>query len=656
MRYKIFLFVITYCLFNVFNGTTAHAKKIQITPKDCLEKVRDKAKKGDHVILRGGTYHFTKTLEFEPKHSGVTWSAYPGETVVFTGSIPVKNWTVYKDGIWKAKLNHSGRIGQLYVNQTPAKLAQLKKNLQGQGGYGTFEVKGTEPWAFEAGKAADGFKILKKDFDMVKYPEDLEFVFHRVWMTNHVCARDVIEKDSCYVFLLEQPMAAIQEHQRWRALYYDNKIEVYNALEFIDEPGEFYFDRHDQTLYYMPRENENLNVEKVEVPLVETLIDIKGQDLKHHVSDLHFEGIIFENTAWNLNEVAGSRGEGGAQSCAQSVRFGTYNWHDCCYQVNDLPCAAVEVNSADHIHFTNNVFRQIGSIGINFENDVCDVVLNGNVFTHIGSCAINVGHPQHVYIGKQNGDNEGHGPYNIDNSNDKWDETIEGLCKRVKITNNLIRHTGIQNPSNVVVSVYFGHHIDVSHNDIRFAPYTGISLGWGWEEFDGTNKRSMNKPSLSLRYNTIHHNRIGNVLQVLHDGGGIYLLARQVPLAKDSLQQEWSEVYANYMYDYGGNTRAGIHPDNGSRFFRFFDNVFDNIPWSLIKVSSYARKSDYRVYHNYANTKLYWSELDLPYSPNTVVKDNYLVKGNAWPEKAKTVIEESGLEPQYHHFFKFIEK
>ena len=644
------------CMILVGGNSFVQAKKIFVTPKDDLAAVRDRAKKGDHLILREGTYRFSETLVLGPEHSGISWSAYPGEKVVFSGSIPVNGWTPYKDGIWKATLNHDETVRQLYVNGKPAKLARMSKNVKGQGGYGEFKVEGTEPWAFKPGKAFDGFKVLKKDFKMVKYPEDLEFITHRVWMSNRVCSRGVIEQDNHYVFLLEQPMAAIQEHQMWRALYYTNPFEVYNALEFVDEPGEFYFDQHEHILYYKPLENENLNTSTVEFPVVETLISIKGKDLKHRVKNVSFEGIIFENTAWNLNEVAGSRGEGGTQSCANSLRFGTFNWHDSKYQDNDIPKAGVEVNSADKIRFEKNVFRLMGSIGINFENDASHVSLKGNVFSYIGACAINVGHPQHVYIGKQNGKNEGFGPYHIDNSNDKWDETVEGLCKHVEISNNLFRHTGVQNASSVVVSVYYGHHIDIAHNDIRYAPYTGISLGWGWEEFGGMTKRSYNQPSLSLRYTSVHHNKIGNVLQTLHDGGGIYLLARQVPFARKTKNQKWSDVYANYMYDYGGNTRAGIHPDNGANYFRFYDNVFDRIPWSLIKVSYYARKFGYQVFHNYANTKLYWSELNLPYSPNTTVRDNYKVEGNDWPEKAKQVMAESGLEPEYQDMFKYVEK
>lgn len=652
----IFVFLFLFLILQV-NKSSIFARDIIVNPTDRLDKIRDMAKAGDCVLLHGGVYRLQETLEFGTKNSGVIWKAFPGETVVFSGEIPITGWLPYKDGIWKASLNRTEKLRQLYVNGTPATMAHMEMPVKGQGGYGEFVINGTEPWAFKSGKTFDGVRFLKKDFMQVKCPKDLEIQSQSTWVTTRLCVREIIEDGDYYSFLLEQPFASFLQNQGWGTAFNVNSdLKIFNALEFLDEPGEFYFDRESQTVYYMPRANENMNISEVVAPVLETLLSIRGENLKEHVSNITFEGITFEHTAWQLIEVAGSHGGGGVQAAANTVKYGDLNWHNTFYQVTDVPSAAIEINSADHISFTKNIFRQLGSIGINIENDVKDTFVEGNIFLNIGACAINIGHPQHVYIGKQNGYNEGYGFYNIDNTNDKWDESIEGLCTKIRITNNLIRKTGFENPSNVVISAIFGHYIDIAHNDIRYAPYTGISLGWAWEEFDGTNERSKGKPTLSLRFNSIHHNRIGNVLQTLHDGGGIYLLATQVPIMQDSTKQTWTEVYANYLYDFGGNTRAGIHPDNGSRFVHFFDNVFDNIPWSLIKVSSYARKGDYRVDHNYANTDLYWSELDLPYSPNTVIEANVQVENNQWPKQAIEIINNSGLESKYKYLLDLIEQ
>lgn len=649
MKQNIFLLLfVSFFLF--VNQIPVLGKEIIVYPGDQLDKIRDKARDGDCILLHEGIYQFKETLVLGPQNSGITWKAFPGEKVVFSGGIPVTDWEPYKNGIWKTTLKRTEKLRQLYVNGIPATMAHTEIPIKGQGGYGEFIIQGNEPWAFKSGKTFDGVRFLKKDFPSIKDPSDLEIQSQSTWVTTRLCVRKMIEDDNCYALLLEQPFASFLQNQGWgTAFNVNSNLKIFNALEFLDNPGEFYFDRQTQTVYYMPRPNENMNIAEVTAPVVETLVSIKGKHLKEHVSNINFEGIIFENTAWQLIEVAGSHGGGGVQAAANTVKYGDINWHNSLYQVTDIASATIEITSADHISFTNNIFRELGSIGINMENDVNETTIEGNIFLHIGACAVNIGHPHHVYIGKQNGENEGYGPYHIDNQNDKWDETVEGLCTHIRISNNLIRRTGFENPSNVVISAIFGHYIDISHNDIRYAPYTGISLGWAWEVFDGTTGISLNKPTLSLRSNTIHHNRIGNVLQLLHDGGGIYLLAAQVPIEKDARKQTWTNVYGNYLYDFGGNTRAGIHPDNGSRFVHFYENVFDNIPWSLIKVSSYARKGDYRIDHNYANTALYWTELDLPYSPNTTITENVQVENNQWPRPAKNIIENSGLEPKYKY-------
>ena len=58
--------------------------------------------------------------------------------------------------------------------------------------------------------------------------------------------------------------------------------------------------------------------------------------------------------------------------------------------------------------------------------------------------------------------------------------------------------------------------IDISHNEIHDVPYTGISLGWGW-----------NRDSVCMRDNCIHANLIYQYGQHMYDCAGIYTLGNQ---------------------------------------------------------------------------------------------------------------------------------
>ncbi|MBW8325106.1 MAG: hypothetical protein K0M50_10120 [Prolixibacteraceae bacterium] len=626
-------------------------------------KVRILKKKGHQditVVLRGGTYPIKNTLFFGPEDSGkeghpIIWKAYEGEKPVLSGGTEAGNWQNGENGIWQTKLDQTERLRQLYVNDRPATLAQYKKKVKGQGGYGKFVVKGDELWAYEAGEEIDGVLVRKDEMPVVAHPEELEILSQGTWTSSRLCIRGMENKGDNLALLFAQPFGAIALAMgSGTALKTNDNFSLYNAKEFITEPGEFCFDRSAKILYYKPQEGEDMLSAKVVVPQTESFIQIKGKDLKTHVSNLQFEGLTFAYSSWQLMRVENSYGVCGSQTNCLSVKYGKKNWHDDLYQTTALPVAVVEVNSADHIVFERNIFKLNGSMGVNFENDVVSSRVEGNVFQYIGGVAINVGNAQHVYIGKQNGENEGFGPYNIDNSHDKWTEKEEGLCTNILVSNNLIRNTGIEHKPSVVIMAYWGDGINITHNDIKFAPYSGISLGWGWEEWNGRIERSKGKPSLSLRNNSVTGNKIGYVLQTLHDGGGIYLLGRQSAFVKDPSLQQWTPICNNYLYDFGGVTRAGVHTDNGAEYYLCCNNVFNHLPWSLIKASEWGQKGHIRIEGNFANTALYFTEGNNMYAPYTVIKDNVDVENDEWPEAAKKIMDESGLEPRFRYLFQEI--
>ena len=54
---------------------------------------------------------------------------------------------------------------------------------------------------------------------------------------------------------------------------------VENALELLDEPGEWYLDQPAKTMYYKPRPGEDLTKAPVVVPALETLVEMRGASI-----------------------------------------------------------------------------------------------------------------------------------------------------------------------------------------------------------------------------------------------------------------------------------------------------------------------------------------------------------------------------------------
>jgi hypothetical protein len=86
--------------------------------------------------------------------------------------------------------------------------------------------------------------------------------------------------------------------------------------------------------------------------------------------------------------------------------------------------------------------KHSGSDGINVANDVINCDLIGNYIT--------VGHPQHVYIG--NGGNRA-----------KYPTGIEGVCKNIKISNNMLYDTSTAPGFGgcAAITAYFGDALEI---------------------------------------------------------------------------------------------------------------------------------------------------------------------------------------------------
>jgi len=132
------------------------------------------------------------------------------------------------------------------------------------------------------------------------------------------------------------------------------------------------------------------------------------------------------------------------------------------------------------------------------------------------------------------------------------------LPVRNRISNNLIRRCGLDDFGAVGIWVSFTDGTEISHNLVYDLPYSGISVGWLWND----------KPT-DNRNNLIADNEVHTVLQKLCDGGCLYTLGRQPGtvirgnLFHDAQRSETAQ----------GAPNNGIFFDQGSRDFHVENNL-----------------------------------------------------------------------------------
>ena len=599
-------------------------------PFQTLTKARDVVRTingnmtGDiYVYLRGGTYNITSTINFGPQDSGtngyrIYYQANPGETPVLNGATQVTGWTQYSGNIYWATLSRSTKLRNLYVNDQRASMT--KKTVTAQGGYETYSVTaGQADWAWTSGSKSDGVQYNTNDVpNIAGNKDDLEIVNGTTWNENIVCVRDVITSGNYRVLLLQQPYGAIAQTPGWGAAFtVSGTHTLYNAFEFLNSPGQFYFDKRSQRLYYYIRPGENMATADVEAPVVDELINIAGISTTSRVKNITFQGITFANTDYGLVQVGSSHGKSTCQGANAFIAFYNDNWHNTKYDLVDTLPGMINVTSSDSISFIGNVVKHSGSDGITMVNDVINSNLTGNYITDITSSGITVGHPQHVYIGDGG-------------SHAKYAPGVEGVCKNNTITNNMLYNisTAPGFGGCAAITAYFVDTLNITHNQVQLTAYNGINLGWGWRNFTD---------STTCKNNTVSYNRLINTLNRLHDSGAIYTIG----------QMPGTNINQNYVKGIPPATSGptyGLHNDEGSAYITENDNVLDIDPGVTytINCEDYGNKHDLTILRTYATVNKMGAN-----PPNSTIDPPVAVPDNVWPLTQYNTCLNSGIQETY---------
>ena len=413
------------------------------TPFATLEEARDWARTKEYpvtVYLRGGTYILDNTFELDQRDSNVTYKACPGEKPIISGGKTITGWKEHENGIWKAKTDFNFR--QLYVNDKRAVRARTPNK----------DFYQILSWDLKNKTICVPAECIKQwnNFDKI------EMFIQQVW------AESILRLDS---FSVEGDTATITVQNPERDILfarpYPRKIKKLsfhfeNAYEFLDQPGEWYLDQEENTVYYKPQIGENMETASVIAPYTETLVSIK-ETLDQPVENVTFEGIRFEYTTWML---PGKTGLLDMQAGMYNVNADKKN-----NQYVDRQKSAMYVAAAKNITIKNNFFQHIGAcaIDLHYGTSKCNVV--GNVLEDISGNGI-----QHAVFSEP--DVESHVVYNPKDQRE--------ICRQDSICNNYLNGVGVVYLGSVGIAAGWPQELTIEHNEIANAPYSGISVGWGW--------------------------------------------------------------------------------------------------------------------------------------------------------------------------------
>jgi hypothetical protein len=490
------------------------------------------------VFLRGGRHELAETLELGPADSGsekrsVTWTAFPGEIPVVSGGRRIEGWREGEGGLWTARApwatpaEGGRRFRQLFVNGRRATLARFPRRDEAGGG---FLPIADERLADDL--AEHTLSVEPGALPALADPTEVEAVMLGHW---EIKRKRVASVDRGTGLVTLAPPHAKGLFWKCHCGFFEG------AREFLTGPGEWHLDAGTGTVTYVPLPGEDMTKAEVVAPRLECLLRVRGEEGRP-VRNLHFRGIRFEHADWPLPE----QGYIGLQAgyhfpptppelaCAEKV------WLE---YIECLPVgSAVEWEFVEDSELDSCEVARVGGGAVHLRRGSSRNVIRGCRFRDVGANAVWIGeYWRHTYDHGRQAE-----------IRDSW------VPRGNRVERCLIEEAGSEYYGAVGIGLAFTEGAVVSRNEMRRLPYTGISVGFHW-----------NEQETACRGNVIERNHIHDVMRLMADGGGIYTLGFQ----------PGSVIRENAIHGIGRSPHArgaannGLFMDECSRGFLVEGNV-----------------------------------------------------------------------------------
>lgn len=306
-----------------------------------------------------------------------------------------------------------------------------------------------------------------------------------------------------------------------------------NTVAGFTEPGNWYLDKKNGKLYYIPREGETADTLEVYAPTIEKLFRIRGTE-ENKVYGLRFRNLEFFCTAGDYKAYRDVRASGllPHEKEEEDFRYASSE------QSHSKMMGAISFENAEMCSIEDCDIHGIGYHAIEILNGCHDIRIENNRITGIGSGGIK------VFGGSAL-------------------EPVSRRTAHITVRNNEIGDIGQRYAAGCGVLIAHAANNTIEENRIHDTYYSGISVGWVW----GYNE--------STTYgNRICKNHIWNIgRHRLSDLGGIYCLGRQ----------SGTVICDNVIHDVTRSVyfAEGIHADEGSSLLTIERNLIYNTGMAL---------------------------------------------------------------------------
>ena len=443
--------------------------------------------KGDIIVwFQGGEYYLKETVVFGLEDSGegessISYQAIPGETPVFSSTVGIGNWILPDTPITSLPEAAQGKVWVTDLPQINDTNWRFYTLYDDKGRLPRARSRGFIPTTYSSdlqGSGSDKSTLHFPSGTLKSWPnlEDVEVFIrpHHAWVLNILPLESVDEEAK----IAKTTLPATYSMEELHFLKGLESCWFENALEALDEPGEWVLNTSEGKLWLWPR--TEMAPRGIRAPGLREYIRIEGQidktgPMDKPVRNLSFYGLTFKHGERDL----WTEEDKGLQ-------------HD--WDMYDKANAMIRLRGAENCTIENCHFTQAGGSAIRIDLYGQDMRIANNHIEHIGGCGILLC---------------GYGPGSKD------------VNKHNLVYNNHIHHIGEIYWHAPAIFLWQSSENRVANNLIHNTPYSAIIISGLMDRFKSRVEQANSpgseriSPGLLAHDNLIEYNEIHHAMELI---------------------------------------------------------------------------------------------------------------------------------------------